>query len=368
MSVINTSPKDRLPINTEISEFHPEAIRKGILGEVERGGQVYFVHNRVQTILSIYRYLSKLLPHIRIAVAHGQMPEKELEEIMLSFLSQHYDVLLSTSIIESGLDIPMVNTIIINRADHFGLAQLYQLRGRVGRSTRRAQALLLIPPLKLLTNTARKRLKALEQHTELGSGFQLAMKDLEIRGAGNMLGPQQHGFIEEVGFDLYLKLLKEAVAELKGEKTEERTEVKMDVDLELYFPDDYIPYSQQKVELYQRLAQAEDYKEINDLKLEVIDRYGQMPQEAENLFEMAEVKLLASRLKLSRLAFRNKFLKIVYSNGYLPSKKQISNLASKLSEPMEFSSTGDFTITIDYRDYEDSDWGQKFKFSLQLLA
>ncbi|MBD3217695.1 MAG: transcription-repair coupling factor [candidate division Zixibacteria bacterium] len=368
MSVINTSPKDRLPINTEISEFHPEAIRKGILGEVERGGQVYFVHNRVQTILSIYRYLSKLLPHIRIAVAHGQMPEKELEEIMLSFLSQHYDVLLSTSIIESGLDIPMVNTIIINRADHFGLAQLYQLRGRVGRSTRRAQALLLIPPLKLLTNTARKRLKALEQHTELGSGFQLAMKDLEIRGAGNMLGPQQHGFIEEVGFDLYLKLLKEAVAELKGEKIEERIEVKMDVDLELYFPDNYIPYSQQKVELYQRLAQAEDYKEINELKLEVIDRYGQMPQEAENLFEMAEVKLLASRLKLSRLAFRNKFLKIVYSNDYLPSKKQVSNLASKLTEPIEFSSTGDFTITIDYRDYEDSDWGQKFKFSLQLLA
>ncbi len=368
MSVINTSPKDRLPINTEISEFHPEAIRKGILGEVERGGQVYFVHNRVQTILSIYRYLSKLLPHIRIAVAHGQMPEKELEEIMLSFLSQHYDVLLSTSIIESGLDIPMVNTIIINRADHFGLAQLYQLRGRVGRSTRRAQALLLIPPLKLLTNTARKRLKALEQHTELGSGFQLAMKDLEIRGAGNMLGPQQHGFIEEVGFDLYLKLLKEAVAELKGEQPEEITEVKMDVDLELYFPDDYIPYSQQKVELYQRLAQAKDYKEINELKLEVIDRYGQMPQEAENLFEMAEVKLLAGRLKLSRLAFRNKFLKIVYSNSYLPSKKQVSSLASKLSEPIEFSSTGDFTITIDYRDYEDSDWGQKFKFSLQLLA
>ncbi|HEQ99993.1 MAG TPA: transcription-repair coupling factor [candidate division Zixibacteria bacterium] len=368
MSVINTSPKDRLPIDTEISEFHPEAIRKEILGEVERGGQVYFVHNRVQTIMSIYRYLSRLLPHIRIAVAHGQMPEKELEEIMLSFLSQHYDVLLSTSIIESGLDIPMVNTIIINRADHFGLAQLYQLRGRVGRSSRRARALLLIPPLRLLTTTARKRLKALEQHTELGSGFQLAMKDLEIRGAGNMLGPQQHGFIEEVGFDLYLKLLKEAVAELKGEKTEERTEVKMDIDLEMYFPDDYIPFSQQKVELYQRLAQAEDYKEINDLRLEVIDRFGQMPPEAENLFEMAELKLLASRLKLSRLAFRKNTLKIVYSNGYLPSKKQIANLSSRLSEPIEFSASGEFTIAIDYSQHEDSDWGQKFKFSLQLLA
>ncbi|NIP42002.1 MAG: hypothetical protein GWO41_18300 [candidate division Zixibacteria bacterium] len=287
---------------------------------------------------------------------------------MLSFLSQHYDVLLSTSIIESGLDIPMVNTIIINRADRFGLAQLYQLRGRVGRSARRAQALLLIPPLRLLTNTARKRLKALEQHTELGSGFQLAMKDLEIRGAGNLLGPQQHGFIEEVGFDLYLKLLKEAVAELKGEKTEEKTEVKMDIDLEMYFPDDYIPFSQQKVELYQRLAQAENQEEINDLRSEVIDRFGKMPPEAKNLFEMAEIKLLASQLKLSRLVFRNNKLKIVYSNGYLPSKKQIANLSAKLSEPMEFSATGEFAIAIDYSGHEDSNWGQKFKFSLQLLA
>jgi transcription-repair coupling factor (superfamily II helicase) len=219
-----------------------------------------------------------------------------------------------------------------------------------------------------LTNTARKRLKALEQHTELGSGFQLAMKDLEIRGAGNLLGPQQHGFIEEVGFDLYLKLLKEAVAELKGEKTEEKTEVKMDIDLEMYFPDDYIPFSQQKVELYQRLAQAENQEEIIDLRSEVIDRFGKMPPEAENLFEMAEIKLLASQLKLSRLVFRNNKLKIVYSNGYLPSKKQIANLSAKLSEPMEFSATGEFAIAIDYSGHEDSNWGQKFKFSLQLLA
>ncbi len=368
MSIINTSPKDRLPIETEVSEFHPNAIRTAILDEVQRGGQVYFVHNRVQTILSIYRYLSRLLPEIRIAVAHGQMPEKELEEIMLSFLAGHYDVLLSTSIIESGLDIPLVNTIIINRADHFGLAQLYQLRGRVGRSARRARALLLVPPMRLLTPTARKRLKALEQHTELGSGFHLAMKDLEIRGAGNMLGAQQHGFIEEVGFDLYVKLIKEAVEELRGEKSRELSDIKIDVDLELYFPNQYVPFPQQKVELYQKLAQAEDYKEINDLKLEVIDRFGPMPREAVNLFEMAEVKLLASRIGLAKISFKNGRLSLIYPEAKLPSKKQVSNLSAKLKEPMEFGAVGEFTIDIDLGQIAPEEQAQKFKLCLQLLT
>ncbi len=368
MSVINTSPKDRLPINTEISEFHPRTIKQAIINEVERGGQVYFVHNRVQTIMSIYRYLSKLLPEIRIAVAHGQMHEKELEEIMLAFLSRHYDVLLSTSIIESGLDIPLVNTIVINRADRFGLAQLYQLRGRVGRSARRAEAILLIPPLRLLTAQARKRLKALEQHTELGSGFHLAMKDLEIRGAGNMLGHQQHGFIEEVGFDLYLKLLKEAVNELKGEKPEARTEVKMDVELELYLPNEYVPYSQQKVEIYQKLAQAGDYESLNDLKLEVIDRFGSLPEQAENLFGMAEVKLLAARIGLAKFVFGDRHLKLIYSADLLPSKKQIADLSAQLSNPIEFGATGNFTINLDFSAEKDHNWVQKFKFVLQLLV
>ena len=368
MSVINTSPKDRMPINTEVSEFHPETIRQAVLREVERGGQIYFVHNRVQTIMSIYRYLAKLLPEIRVAVAHGQMPEKELEEIMLSFLACHYDILLSTSIIESGLDIPLVNTIIINRADRFGLAQLYQLRGRVGRSARRAEAILLIPPLRLLTTPARKRLKALEQHTELGSGFHLAMKDLEIRGAGNLLGPQQHGFIEEVGFDLYLKLLKEAVNDLKGEKPETRPAVKMDVDLELYLPKDYIAYSQQKVEIYQKLAQVDNYEALNDLRLEVIDRFGPLPKLAENLFGMAEVKLLANRAGLSKFIFKNHSLRLIYSNDLLPTKKQISDLSSRISNPIEFSAAGEFTVTIDLSGEKGGNWVRMFKFILQLLV
>jgi transcription-repair coupling factor (superfamily II helicase) len=368
MLVINTSPKDRLPINTEISEFHPNTIHDAVMSEVERGGQIYFVHNRVQTIMSIYRYLSKLMPHIRIVVGHGQMHEKELEEVMLAFLNKQYDVLLSTSIIESGLDIPLVNTIIINRADKFGLAQLYQLRGRVGRSPRRAEAILLIPPVRLLTPIARKRLKALEQHTELGSGFHLAMKDLEIRGAGNMLGPQQHGFIEEVGFDLYLKLVREAVDELKGEKAEQLTDTKMDVALELFLPNSYVPYSQQKVEIYQKLAMVEAYAEINDLQLEVIDRFGKLPQAARDLFGMAEVKLLARKIGLSKFVYSSGYLKIVYPEGLLPSKKVVADLSSKITQPIEFGAVGEFTITIDLRSNQGDDLVQIFKFILQLLA
>ena len=367
MSVINTSPRDRLPISTEICEFHPETIKKAILSEVERGGQVYFVHNRVQTIMSIYRYLTKLLPHIRIAVGHGQMPERELEDVMQEFYAHYYDVLLSTSIIESGLDIPRVNTIVINRADHFGLAQLYQLRGRVGRSDRPARSILLIPPLRVLTDTARKRLKALEQHTELGSGFYLAMKDLEIRGAGNLLGAQQHGFIEEVGFDLYLKLLKEAVDEIRGDKTEAQKSVKIDVDFELYFPNDYIAHPQQKVELYQKLAQVDNYEDLNDLKLEAIDRYGPLPTPAENLFGMTELRLLAHRSGIDRLVFKKGILKLIYAEDHLPTKKQVSNLSGKLSDPIEFSAVGEFTITVDLSDIPENNRVQKLKFVLQLL-
>ncbi|MCP4705188.1 MAG: transcription-repair coupling factor, partial [candidate division Zixibacteria bacterium] len=231
MSLINTSPKDRLPIMTEICEFQPEVIAEAILKEIDRGGQVFFVHNRVQSIEAIHRYIKKLLPQVTVAVAHGQMHERSLEGIMLAFLAGNFQILLCTSIIESGLDIPSVNTIIINRADRFGLAQLYQLRGRVGRSSMRAHAYLLAPSYRHMTPDARKRLRAIEAHTDLGSGFALAMKDLEIRGAGNILGAQQSGFIEEVGFDLYTKLLEEAIGELKGEEIIKPPDTKLDIDI-----------------------------------------------------------------------------------------------------------------------------------------
>lgn len=368
MSIISTSPKDRLPINTEIAEFHPDAIKNAILSELERGGQVYFVHNRVQSIMSIYNYLQKLLPTARICIGHGQMPEKELEEVMQRFLDKQYDILLSTSIIESGLDIPNVNTIVINRADRFGLAQLYQLRGRVGRSAKKASAFLLIPPIRLLSATARKRLKAIEQHTELGSGFHLAMRDLEIRGAGNLLGPQQHGFIEEVGFDLYLKLLDEAVSEIKGEEPKRQISVKVESDVDLYLPSAYIPDNRQKVDIYQRLAQAATYETVSELELELKDRYGDLPEPAENLIRMAEIKILAARAGIEKVSFKKGALSISYAQDILPGKQKVAVLASQVEDPLEFSSAGKFEIYVDFSGRDDIVWHEQTKNILQNLT
>ncbi len=368
MSIISTSPKDRLPINTEIAEFHPDAIKNALLSELERGGQVYFVHNRVQSIISIYNYLQKLLPTARICIGHGQMPERELEEVMQRFLEKQYDILLSTSIIESGLDIPNVNTIVVNRADRFGLAQLYQLRGRVGRSAKKASAYLLIPPIRLLSATARKRLKAIEQHTELGSGFHLAMRDLEIRGAGNLLGPQQHGFIEEVGFDLYLKLLDEAVSEIKGEEPKRELLVKVESDVDLYLPSEYIPDNRQKVDIYQRLAQAATYEAVSELELELRDRYGDLPEPAENLIRMAEIKILAARAGIDKVSFKKGALSISYAEDVLPGKQKVAVLASQVEDPLEFSSAGKFEIYVDFSGREEVVWYEQTKNILQNLT
>ena len=337
MSIINTPPKDRLAIHTEIVEFDKKLIADAILREVDRGGQVYFVHNRVQTIEAMYRFLMDLVPQIRIAVAHGQMEERLLEKVMLDFLQHRYDLLLVTSIIESGIDIPSVNTIIIDRADRFGLAQLYQLRGRVGRSNLRAYAYLLIPKVKILTQTARKRLKALEQLTQLGSGFLLALRDLEIRGAGNLLGPQQHGFIEEVGFDLYCKLLDEAVKELKGERIEKLAEVKMEFDLDIYIPESYISDSQHRVEIYRKLSDAESVEEVKEVEAEVVDRFGALPQEVEDLLNFTCAKIAASRLGISRVALKKDHLTLQFSEDKKLGKKEIENLRRKIELPLEFA-------------------------------
>lgn len=348
MSVINTSPKERQSIITEICEFDPKIIYEAINFEVARKGQVYFVHNRVETIESMHRYLTKLLKHIRIAVAHGQMPEHELEEVMLGFLHKDYDVLLSSAIIESGIDIPSVNTIIINRADRFGLAQLYQLRGRVGRSQERAYAYLLVPPVKQLTDTARKRLKAIEQHTELGSGFHLAMKDLEIRGAGNLLGPQQHGFIEEVGFDLYCRLLEEAVAELKGEKIEHDFEVKLEVDCDAFIPDEYVEDSRQRVDIYRKISEARSLASLDEVEAELIDRFGQFGEEVRNLLDVMAVKLLAQKCEIARVRLQENRLTLAYGEGQLPTKKQIEGLRVASPHKMEFDASDGFTIKITF--------------------
>ncbi|UCD94435.1 MAG: transcription-repair coupling factor [Candidatus Zixiibacteriota bacterium] len=352
MSLINTSPKDRLPILTNITEFEPEVIAEAILFEIDRGGQVFFVHNRVQSIEAMYRYLKKTVPQVEIAVAHGQMHEKSLEGIMLAFLAGRFQVLLSTSIIESGLDIPSVNTIVINRADRFGLAQLYQLRGRVGRSSVHARAYLLTPPYRILTEDARKRLRAIEAHADLGSGFALAMKDLEIRGAGNILGPQQSGFIEEVGFDLYTKLLEEAVAELKGEEVPRMPDTKLEIDLDILIPEYYVDIKQQKVEIYQKIANARTLDEIEKLRDDVEDRFGKPPEPVNNLFEAAAVRISAFANEINKVHVRIGGVELCFNENKKFKRKEIESWRRVVTYPMEFSLADEIRIKLDLSQVE----------------
>jgi transcription-repair coupling factor (superfamily II helicase) len=345
-SVINTPPKDRISVSTEISPFDPDLIADATLREMDRGGQVYFVHNRVESMESIYRFLKNLLPQARIGVAHGQMDETRLEKVMLDFLDRKYDCLLATSIIESGLDIPNVNTIIINRADKFGLAQLYQLRGRVGRSNQKAFCYLLVPSVRVLTPQAKKRLKAIKQYTELGSGFYLSLRDLEIRGAGNILGPQQHGFIEEVGFDLYCGLLDEAIRELKGEKTVKRPDVKISVDSAIYIPQNYIPEPEQRVEIYKKIAEALFFEDLKDIKEELVDRFGNLPSQVSDLLTLAEIKLIAQEKQISEIYLKGKRIELLFSPEKSITRKEIEFLTQKIEFPLEFSVTPKFKVSI----------------------
>ena len=355
MSLINTSPKDRLPIITEIIEFDPATIATTILREVDRGGQVFFVHNRVQSIDSMYHYLKKLLPQVEIAVAHGQMHERSLEGIMIGFMMKRFDVLLCTSIIESGLDIPTANTIIINRADRFGLAQLYQMRGRVGRSNRQAYAYLIAPSPKILRADAIKRLRALEAHSDLGSGFALAMRDLEIRGAGTILGARQSGFIEQIGYDLYNKLLEEAVAELKGQPLMRLPDTKLEIDAEYFLPDEYINDRQQKVDIYRRIADSRSLEEIEKLRDEISDRFGKMPQPAVDLIEAAAVKVLAAFKQIEKVSMKRAIVNIFFTEGRTITRKEVEAFRRATDQPLEFSLTGRSQVILDLSQTKESD-------------
>jgi len=291
-------------VETEVVQFDDEVILSAVLRELDRGGQVYFVHNRVETIATVAGHVAEILPEARIAIAHGRMHERELERVMLDFIERKYDILVSTMIVESGLDIPNVNTIVVNRADTLGLAQLYQLRGRVGRSRHRAYAYLLVPKRKHLTDDQRKRLKTLTEFTDLGSGFKIAMRDLEIRGAGNILGPQQSGYIAEVGFDLYCRLLEEAVKELKGEPLEARVATTVETDLPAFIPDTYVEDAKQRVIFYKRLVETREISDVDDLKGELIDRYGRIPDQARNLLEFQKIRILAGKAGIERAVIR----------------------------------------------------------------
>jgi transcription-repair coupling factor (superfamily II helicase) len=299
MSVIETPPEDRYPIQTYVMEYSDTLVRDAILREINRGGQVYFVHNRVQSIDRWAARLKRLLPDVKLAVAHGQMPEDRLEKVMLEFMQGEYEVLLSTTIVEAGLDIPNVNTIIIHDADKFGLAQLYQLRGRVGRSSRIAYAYLTYQKDKVLTEVAEKRLKAIKEFTELGSGFKIALRDLEIRGAGNILGPEQHGFMMSVGFDLYVKLLEEAIATYSGTKAEKKCPPRIEIVADAYLPSSYISDARQKIVFYQKVASVETVAEIEEAREELGDRYGALPAAADNLLNVAKLRLVAADVKAS---------------------------------------------------------------------
>ena len=301
MSVIETAPLERLPVETMIRRFNRKVIQEAIERELERGGQVFFVHNRVQSLPSMARFLQELVPQARIVLGHGQMKERELEAAMVKFVSGQADVLLSTAIVESGLDIPASNTIIINRADRFGLAQLYQLRGRVGRERQQAYAYLLVPADGRVDEQAQRRLRVLQELTELGSGFKLALRDLEIRGAGNLLGAEQHGHIAAVGFDLYSKLLAEAVRELQGESTVATVEPVVSMNVEGFLPDDYVSEVNQRLALYKRLASARTDEAVAELRDELLDRFGPLPVPAEQLLDTIRIRVAARDLGVERV-------------------------------------------------------------------
>jgi transcription-repair coupling factor (superfamily II helicase) len=301
MSVIETPPKDRMAIQTIVAKFDEKLVRSAVEVEMERGGQVYFVHNRVETIYEIAAKIQELVPHARITVGHGQMGEAELEKVMLAFMNHEYDVLVATSIIENGLDIPLANTILINRADRHGLSELYQLRGRVGRSNRRAYAYLLIPPEQELTEIARRRLAALKEFSDLGAGFKIAALDLELRGAGNMLGGEQSGHIEAVGFELYTTMLEEAVNKMRGQETVERPVTQLSLGIPLRIDESYISEENQRLRMYKQIAGAQDERTVGEIRGEMEDRYGELPTGVRHLLDAAELRIACERMGIAQV-------------------------------------------------------------------
>ncbi len=296
MSVIETPPRDRLAINTQVVQFSEGVIRSAIELELARNGQIFFIHNRVESIQAIAALVQKIVPNARVAVGHGQMNEKDMEQVMLDFIDYKYDILVATTIIENGIDIPRANTIIINRSDNYGLSQLYQLRGRVGRSNRRAYAYLLIPSEIELTPIARRRLSAIREFSDLGAGFRLAALDLELRGAGNILGGQQSGHLDALGFDLYTKMLERTIAEMRGDEIADETSVSINLGIDVSIPKDFISETSQRLRTYKRISSAETEDELTQIHAEIEDRYGRIPRSVDNLFQYARLRKLAEKI------------------------------------------------------------------------
>jgi transcription-repair coupling factor (superfamily II helicase) len=338
ISNLETPPADRLAIETRIARFDPTVIRHAILRELNRDGQVYFVHNRVYNIREVADRLQGYVPEARLAIAHGQMPEHELEQAMLRFVRRESDILVATTIIESGLDIPNVNTIFINQADNYGLADLHQLRGRVGRYKYRAYAYLLLDGERGVTPAAARRLKAIEEFTELGAGFKIALRDLEIRGAGNILGTQQSGHIAAVGYELYCQLLENAVRRLKNQPLKTPLEVTVDLPATAFLPRDYVPARRLRLEVYRRLSRIRRLERLDDFRQELRDRFGPPPEPVEWLLHLAELRLLAARWQVGTIHLENRDVVLGYRSA-----RQVQRLAAR--------SGGRLRVVDDYSAY-----------------
>jgi transcription-repair coupling factor (superfamily II helicase) len=312
LSVIETPPKDRLAVHTVVAKFDPEIIKAAIEQEIARGGMVYFVHNKVDTIYERAFSLQELVPGIRVGVGHGQMVEDQLEKVLLGFMRHEFDVFVCTTIVENGLDIPLANTIIIENAQNYGLSELYQLRGRVGRSNRRAYAYLLVPTDTELTEIARKRLAALKEFSDLGAGFKIAALDLELRGAGSLLGGEQSGHINAVGFDMYIKMLEEAVREMKGEEVPLEIQSTLNLGFEIRIPPTYIPEDNQRLRAYKKIADAKSPAAAADIVAEFTDRYGPIPPEVTLLVSFGQAKNLAQSMGIEAVERRQGFFQIKF--------------------------------------------------------
>jgi transcription-repair coupling factor (superfamily II helicase) len=336
MSVLEEPPMDRIPIQTYVMEYNEEMVREAIHRELAREGQVYYVYNKVKDIDEVTSKIQALVPDAVVAYAHGQMKERELEQIMYSFINGEIDVLVSTTIIETGMDISNVNTMIIHDADNMGLSQLYQLRGRVGRSNRTAYAFLMYRKNKMLKEIAEKRLAAIKEYSELGSGFKIAMRDLEIRGAGTLLGAEQSGHIEAVGYDLYCKMLNEAVKEAKGIRVEENFETSIDVIADAYIPSSYIANEFQKLDIYKRIAGIETQEEADEMLEELIDRFGEPPRSVQNLLIIACLKAEAHKLYIREVVQKGTELKFLMHERAKINPANIPQVITALSPAMTF--------------------------------
>ena len=335
MSVIYEPPYNRKPVQTYVLEYDREVIREAITKELERNGQVFYLFNNVENIIQKADEISSLVPEAKVAYAHGKMTGNQIEDIMEDFIEQRTNVLVCTTILESGIDIPNANTIIVENADRMGLAQLYQIRGRVGRSDRQGYAYITYKRDKLLSEVADKRLKAIKEFTEFGSGFKIAMRDLEIRGAGSLLGEIQHGHLEQVGYDTYCNLLDEVVKEMQGIEVQEEVDVQIDLDVTSYIPDEYISDSSQKIEMYQNIALCRNEEDIQNVIDEMIDRFGNMPDEIENLIDIARIKILCKKLKISKVQSRRNFVLFIFEPGEL--NIDVNELVKRYKNKIKFT-------------------------------